>query len=114
MPRLAGSVDRLPHQRDVEDRLLRLLHAYGRPVEPRETYRQLADEFGLTQDQRHASYPSRGGEPAWHKLVQFARQRLVGNGWLDGSQRGLWSLTPEGRRVAELRAKGLTPEELGL
>ena len=112
--RLAGSTS-LPPQPKVEDRLLRLLHRYNRPVEPREAYSLLADVFELTSDQRRAPYPSSGDEPGRHKLVQFARQQLVDDRWLDGSRHGLWSLTPEGRRIAELRDRGvIDPAELGL
>ncbi len=80
----------------------------------RQLYGQLADDFGLTQDQGRAPYPSRGDEPGWHKLVQFARQRLVELGWLDSSRRGLWSLTPEGHKMSELREKPINGAELGL
>jgi hypothetical protein len=63
-------------------------------------YGPLADRFGLNALQRHATRRDRD-ELAWHNRVQFARRRLVDLGYLDGSERGLWGLTPAGRAEAD-------------
>ena len=63
-PRLGASV-KLPSQSDVEDRLLHFLYRYGRPIEPKDLYGPLADDFQSTQEQRLARRRDRD-EPAWH------------------------------------------------
>ena len=49
---------------------------------------------------RHEGCGFRGGTESggsqWHNRMQWARQRLINHGLLDGSERGFWRLTPEG------------------
>ena len=95
----------LPSQSDVDIRLLIHLGQYRQPTEPRKLYGPLADDFKLTQEQRHIPRPGRNkSEPAWNNLVQFARRRLVDQGLIDNSRKGFWSLTAEGRKRADLLA----------
>jgi restriction endonuclease Mrr len=111
-PRLGASV-KLPSQSDVEDRLLHFLYRYGRPIEPKDLYGPLADDFQLTQEQRLARRRDRD-EPAWHNRVQWAKRHLVGLGFIDkNSPRGWWSLTTRGRERAAMieHIKSLTEDE---
>src|SRR5690349_19255049 len=97
-PKIAGAI-KLPPQSEVENRLLHFLYRFGRPVEPKELYGPLADDFGLTQEQRRARRPSTG-ELAWNNLVRYARRRLVDIDYVHEAPRGAWRLTQAGRDEA--------------
>jgi Mrr N-terminal domain/Uncharacterized protein conserved in bacteria (DUF2252) len=87
---------KLPPKGEVEKRLLRLLSLQFKPLGPQVLYRLLADDFKLTPHQRDAR-PPKWNESAWNNHVRQARRRLVGHGWVDDSERGLWSITEAGR-----------------
>jgi Mrr restriction endonuclease-like protein len=95
---------KLPPQSDVERHLLHFLYLCRRPIEPKDVYGPLADEFGLSQEQRIARRRDKD-EPAWNNLVQLARWALVTLGWLENSRRGFWKLTGKGREEAEMRER---------
>jgi restriction system protein len=63
-------------------------------------FAELGKHFGLTPEQQRTLTRS-GKEPAWVNRVRWTRQRLINNGDLDGSQRGIWRLTNQGRRRGE-------------
>ncbi|HEV2561115.1 MAG TPA: winged helix-turn-helix domain-containing protein [Rhizomicrobium sp.] len=90
----------LPETGSVAIWLHHFLYLRAKPVEPKEMYDQLADHFGLDTRQRHAMRHTTS-EPAWHNRVQTAREHLRKLGYLDGSQFGLWSLTPDGIAAAK-------------
>jgi len=72
-------------------------------VRPIDTYEPLADYFDLTQEER--TRPRQDGYPGkyWHNRVQWTRQRLINQGYLDGSTSGIWRLTSKGvRRAAKI------------
>src|ERR1700743_1768499 len=93
----------LPDTGAVALALLKLLQGYGRGVKPKEVYGQLADVFQLTGAQRTAKRRTTSGS-AWHNRVQTAREHLVRQGLLDGSQRGVWRLTPKGVEAPTLKS----------
>lgn len=98
-PKLSGSIT-LPSQSDVEMRLLHFLYKYNRAVKPKELYGPLADDLGLSQEQRGARRAS-SGELAWNNLVRYAKWRLLERGLIDqNSPRGFWRLTARGREEA--------------
>jgi len=87
-----------PRQIEVELPLLQVLADLGGEGQPREIYGRVAKHFpGLTaeeQEERLENYPS---TRKWNNLVQWVRQRLVDQGQIDGSERGIWRLTAAGR-----------------
>lgn len=87
-----------PRQAEVEIPLLQVLAELGGEGEPRQIYALVANHFSeLTaeeQEERLENYPS---TRKWNNLVQWVRQRLVDVGQIDGSQRGVWRITPSGR-----------------
>ena len=95
----------LPRMAEVNIALLRAIAARGGRVKPadrvdgRTLYDELADHFGLSPRARSAILPSGRGVIAWNNRVQWARQALVSSGHVDGSEHGVWKLTPKGRRV---------------
>lgn len=87
-----------PRQSDVDLPLLQTLAQLGGSAKPQAVYGAVAGYFPeLTEDeleQRLESYPS---TRKWWNLVQWVRQRLVESGEIDGSVRGIWSITEKGR-----------------
>ena len=61
---------------------------------------ELADHFGLSEEQRLQTVPSRK-EKAWSNRIRWTRLALVQKGDLDGSQRGVWTVTEQGKRRVE-------------
>lgn len=97
-----------PKQVEIELPLLQALLDLGGEGAPREIYGMVASHFpSLTveeQEERLESYPS---TRKWNNLVQWARQRLVDLGQIDGAERGIWRITPSGReRLNSWRASG--------
>jgi len=74
------------------------------PPPPSDIYEAVADLAHITSEQRATS---RGdGNPVYRNRIQFARQSLIGAGFMVGSQddgweRGVWSLNEAGKRLAE-------------
>lgn len=91
-----------PRQVEVEVPLLKVLADLGGEGKPREIYPLVAGHFpSLTpeeQEERLENFPS---TRKWNNLVQWVRQRLVELGQIDGSERGVWRLTPSG--IARLK-----------
>jgi restriction system protein len=64
---------------------------------PREASDWIAAKEKVPTELREALL--RSGEERFHNQVQFARQYLVWEGLIDGSKKGIWSLTPLGSRT---------------
>ena len=99
-----------PRQAEVELPLLKVLADLGGEGKPREIYPLVANHFpDLTaeeQEERLENFPS---TRKWNNLVQWVRQRLVETGQIDGSERGVWRLTPVGReRLKQVSSGGGT------
>jgi hypothetical protein len=94
----------LPTDRMIQLPLLRALLRRGGMIDIRADgkalFAELGKHFGLTPEQQRTLTRS-GKEPAWVNRVRWTRQRLINNGDLDGSQRGIWRLTNQGRRRGE-------------
>jgi restriction system protein len=72
-------------------------------AEGRQIGEELANEYGLTQEQRTTTFPDRP-ESVWSNRIRWTRMSLVQKGDLDGSRRGVWRVTEQGRRrVSESR-----------
>jgi predicted type IV restriction endonuclease len=98
------AVPGLPSQRELELPLLRAILKRGGKVETRlqgtEIGEELAEAFSLSESQRTTPMPGRR-ETVWGNRIRWTRMRLVKRGDLDGSQRGLWAITEQGRLRAE-------------
>ncbi len=86
-----------PKQKDIELPLLIELHRLGGRAEPRELYPLVAQHFPeLTPEDKEEMLES---SPTTRKLwnrVQWARQKCVDAEEIDGSERGVWRITPKG------------------
>jgi restriction endonuclease Mrr len=95
---------------DIERPLLKELHRRGGAARPGDSwagktiYESLGEYFGLTKE----NYEETVVEPAtgthrskWENMIRWARRKLVDRGYLDNSQRGVWTLTQKGLREVE-------------
>ena len=96
-----------PKQFEIEVPLLEALAELGGEARPRDVYPMVAKRFPQVTpeelEERLENYPS---VRKWSNLVQWVRQRLVEQGQVDGSQRGVWRITAAGR--ARLSGLGTT------
>jgi len=74
--------------------LLDCLRSLGGSAKPKEVSDWIAETLGLSDEQREETLKS--GQQRFHNQVQWARQYLVWEGYLDSSRRGVWTLTMKG------------------
>jgi restriction endonuclease Mrr len=92
-----------PRQDDIDDALLVFLFRRGgkdHALRASETYRPLADFFGLSADERMAPRPKNQG-PVWNSWVMMAKHQLKERGYVFSAEYGRWQLTDAGRAHAE-------------
>jgi DNA-binding PadR family transcriptional regulator len=107
-----------PKYADVATLLLAELTRRGGEARPsdkdaqgRNVYEALADSFDLPSKARDFKIYEDGGKgrSKWENVVRWARNDLVKEKKLDGSQRGVWKLTEAGRKeLAEVEAEEVT------
>ena len=88
-----------PDYREMDEPLLCFIYLNGGAdyaVRPSSTYEPLAEFFGLTREDRIRPRPDGYPGAHWQNRVQWERQRLINQGFLDGSTRGVWRLSPDG------------------
>jgi restriction system protein len=96
-----------PKQGDIEVPLLQVLAESGGSAKPRDICPKVAAYFPeLTPEELEQRLESSASTRKWWNLVQWVRQRLVESRQIDGSTRGVWTLTDAGR--ARLAARGPT------
>lgn len=78
--------------------ILDCLRAVGGEAPPREVVEWIAEKLSVPKEIREAVLES-SGQSRFYNQVHFARQYLVWEGLLDGSKRGVWSLTPTGAKT---------------
>jgi len=74
--------------------LLDALRKLGGSGEARDTYDLIAEAVKLPVEERERR--NKSGNVRFQNQVQWARQYLVWAGLIDGSRRGIWTLTPDG------------------
>lgn len=107
-PRFGSLRQRLgfPLEREMEMPLLACIERMGGVIcfssQGERLERELADHFGLSKESREYSDPTRlrsKGARAWRNQIQWVRNRLVRKGLLSNTFRGLWIVTPAGKRA---------------
>jgi len=94
----------LPNRRLIEVPLLKQLIKLGGAPRFSEVGRileiNLAEEFGLTEEERDFSAPNyhSEGNRKWRNHIQFVRDQLVKKSELDNSVRDVWRVTLLGYR----------------
>jgi hypothetical protein len=89
----------LPTQTDVELPLLRVLSDLGGEAKPKDVYARVAAHFPQLTDEDLRGRMDLGAVKWWND-VQWARQRLVQKGEIDGSVHGVWRITDGRARLA--------------
>ncbi len=98
-----------PSSSQIEVALLCEIQALGGSVRPKDVYHRVAAQFpDLTDQDLNRKMESRARANKWNNLVQWARQSCVVNGEIDGSVRGVWTITEKG--IARLEADGPTSQ----
>jgi restriction system protein len=77
--------------------LLDALRGLGGSARPMEATERIAEDLGVSQGEQEELLDS--GSPRFYNAVQWARFYLVREGLIDGSTRGVWTLTPLGART---------------
>ncbi|MDA1229755.1 MAG: restriction endonuclease [Planctomycetota bacterium] len=77
--------------------ILDALRELGGSGKPREVCDLIAENRGLSDKKLEETLKS--GQTRYYNQVHWARQYLVWEGFLDGSTRGVWSLTPSGYKT---------------
>lgn len=103
----------LPHSEAIERALLAYFVNGRCAAAPRCIYPILAEDLGLSDEQRSLKRPDGKGS-LFENKVQWAREGLAKKGILDRGVRGLWMMTESfSRRVAEdSRDRGTKPRSL--
>jgi len=95
----------LPTHAAIELPLLKALIRRGGTLDVRKEGtaidRELAQEFGLSAEQQAVALEGKS-ETVWSNRVRWVRCRLVTKGDIDGSKRGIWAVTEQGRARAAL------------
>lgn len=78
--------------------ILDALRELGGSGKPREVCDLIAEQQGLSDKKLEETLKS--GQTRYYNQVHWARQYLVWEGLLDGSTRGVWSLTPPGYKTS--------------
>ena len=78
--------------------LLDSLRELGGSARPREASDRIAAALRLPEEQLNAT--TKTGQDRFYNQVAWARQYLVWEGFLDGSKRGVWTLTATGSQTS--------------
>lgn len=78
--------------------LLDVLRELGGSASPREASDAIAEKLHLNAETRNAL--TKTGQERFHNQVQWARQYLVWEGYIDAGRRGVWALTPNGWKTS--------------
>ncbi len=80
--------------------LLKAIDQLGGAAKPKDIYPVVTKSFRgqLSEEDLAARLPSSPSTFKWHNLIQWSRQALTDRGDLDGSTRGLWKITANGRK----------------
>jgi len=92
-----------PKQSEIEIPLLLEIDKAGGKARPQDVYAKVAQHFSqLTAEDLERHLESSPSINKWQNHVQWARQKLIVKGELDGSVRGVWKLTDLGKKRIEV------------
>lgn len=92
--------DILPSSNEIADPLIKRLYDIGEEIHISDLYEPLADDFGLTQDQRNAKAKTTS-EAQWNNNVRWAKEKLKNKDLVKSSKRGYWGMTDKGKKYVE-------------
>ena len=91
----------LPSRTEIHPVLLRVLHELGGRARRRDAIPEVVAAFPNIADDELGEPRADGNGSKLGNRIEWARQDLVYSGHIDGSERGVWKLTPLGRAAAE-------------
>ena len=91
----------LPSRAEIHPVLLRVLHDFGGRATVRDAVPAVVAQFPNITDQELTEPMADGKSNKLENRIRWARQDLVKSEHIDGSERGVWKLTPRGRAAAE-------------
>ena len=95
----------LPTVTETYPAILRVLDRLGGSSPSREALRLVTKEFPDITDEDTA-LTRKKGDSLWKNRVEWGRMHLVRVGYIDNSQRGIWTLTEAGREAAQRALDG--------
>ena len=101
----------MPDRASIHPVLLRVLHDLGGQARPRDAIPAVVAAFPEITDEELAEPEANGRGTKLENRIRWARQDLLINGHIDGSERGVWKLTPKGMAAAVEGALVETPED---
>lgn len=90
--------------------VLRFLALNPDGVRARDAHEAAADALGLDEEARQMTVPT--GQPLYNNRAGWAHDRLKRAGLSSSPKRGVWQLTPEGRKFAESNSVPLSDEQV--
>ena len=99
------SGDRVPSLVALINPALRAIQRLGGSAKVNEIVGQVIDDMELSEDVATRTYKDES-TPALERHLASARTILKFNGFINNSQRGVWTLTPQGLSVEEIDASG--------
>ena len=100
----------LPSYIEFAEPLLRYLATQPTERQRRETYEEIADIVGLTDEQRAETIPS--GELVYKHRIGWALDNLKRSNFANNPRRGFWQITDEDRAFIEAHPEPLSKEDL--
>lgn len=101
----------MPSRKQIHPVLLRTLYDLGGRARPREVVSKVVDAFPKLTPEEIAEPQTNGKGNKLANRIRWARQDLMISGRIDGSERGVWKLTPLGEEAAT--GEKLDPPEIG-
>lgn len=90
-----------PKYKDIQIPLLLEIRNRGGSTKPsalddsgKSVYEKVADYFGLSEELRRRTLNETDNRSKWENIIQWVRNDLRKLGFIDNSQKGIWSLTP--------------------
>jgi hypothetical protein len=83
-----------PKRDAIKEPLLKMIAQRGGAVKPNDVVQPLAEHFALTPAEQQDKLLS--GANRWKNVVMWVRNDLRGEGYIDGTEPGIWKITDKG------------------
>lgn len=101
----------MPSRAEIRPVLLRVLHKLGGQARRRDAVPAVVAEFPQITDQELTEPQASGRGSKLENRIAWVRQEFLISGHIDGSERGVWKLTPKGAAAAVEGAPVEDPED---
>ncbi|WBQ10513.1 restriction endonuclease [Hyphomonadaceae bacterium ML37] len=96
---MTGTPNDLPKFSELMPLVIEALQALGGSASIDELNEWVASRLQLSEAELEITYP-KSGDYVFRDRVSWARSYLKQGGYVDNSQRGVWTITPEGRQAS--------------